>query len=89
VRRPQPYRLTYRDRITLRKAVEGSLLRALSRRRHPRLTLLGPDEMETADTEPAPPPNGDWDTETPSSDPPTDPDFQLEDVYDPAARTVL
>lgn len=90
--RPALYRLTYRDRIALRKAVEASLLRGLRRRRHPRLTLLGPgdpSDPDTADTEPAPPPSRDWDTEAPTSDPPTDPDLDSEDTHDLASRTVL
>jgi len=91
--RRTPYRLTYRDRLTLRKAVEGSLARALQRPSL-RLRLAGlgssePSDPDTADTDPAPPPNSDWDTEPPASDPPTDPDLTPEDVYDPASRTVL
>lgn len=82
MRVPAPYRFTYRDRITLRKAVERSLLRGLRRRPHPRITLLDPGDPGVSDTEPAP--NSDWDTELPPSDPPTDPDH-----YDPSSRTVL
>lgn len=74
-------------RAEVRKVLRGEVRRAAARELRRILEELeGSRDGSVHDTEPAPPPKGDWDT-LPPSDP--DPDWDPSDAHDPASRAVL
>jgi len=74
-------------RAEVRKVLRGELRRGVAREVRRILEELEPPRSRSVhDTEPAPPPKGDWDTlPSPDSDRGGDPS----DAHDPASRTVL